>query len=111
MLVTFHEQLAHLIFTLNFKSHEVLMYRLLWKVRKACKILIRKPEDKKHGWGDNVKIVHREVGWGCLDLTRLAKDGDRWRALVNKVTNLQIPCKAGNFLTSLATITFLLCSV
>jgi len=33
----------------------------------------------------------------CIDL---AQDRDRWWALVNLVMNLQVPCNAGNFLTS-----------
>jgi hypothetical protein len=41
-----------------------------------------------------------EVGWGGMDWTELAKDRDRWPALVNAVMNLQVPYNGGNFLTS-----------
>jgi hypothetical protein len=33
----------------------------------------------------------QEVGYGDMDWTDLAQDGDRWRALVNAVMNLRIP--------------------
>jgi hypothetical protein len=32
-----------------------------------------------------------EVGWGDVDLIGVAKDRNRWRALVNSVLNLQVP--------------------
>jgi hypothetical protein len=35
-----------------------------------------------------------------VDWIDLAKDRDRWRALMNVVTNLKAPLNAGNFLAS-----------
>jgi hypothetical protein len=32
-----------------------------------------------------------EVGWGDVDWIGLVQDMDRWRALVNAVTNLRVP--------------------
>jgi hypothetical protein len=32
-----------------------------------------------------------EVGWGDVDWIGLAKDRNRWRALVNSVFNLRVP--------------------
>jgi hypothetical protein len=32
-----------------------------------------------------------EVGWGDVDWISLAKDRNRWRAVVNSVLNLRVP--------------------
>jgi hypothetical protein len=32
-----------------------------------------------------------EVGWGDMDWIGLAKDKNRWRALVDSVLNLRVP--------------------
>jgi hypothetical protein len=56
-----------------------------------------KPEGKKPlgrprcRWVDNIKMDLREIGWGGVESIDLAEDRDQWRALVNTVTNLQIP--------------------
>jgi hypothetical protein len=42
----------------------------------------------------------REMRWEGVNWIYFAQDSDKWWALVNTVMNLQIPCKAGNFLTS-----------
>jgi hypothetical protein len=33
----------------------------------------------------------RDIGFGGLDLIRLAQDRDRWRILVNTVMELRVP--------------------
>jgi hypothetical protein len=51
----------------------------------------------------HVGVFGREVGWGDVDWIGLAKDRNRWRALVNSVLNLRVPWNAGKllrFLTS-----------
>ena len=54
------------------------------------RILVEKPEGKRplgrprHRWED-INMDFQEVGEG------LAQDKDRWRALVNAVTNLRFP--------------------
>ena len=61
------------------------------------KVLVEKPEGKRplgrprHRWEDNIKIDLQEVGRGCGDWMELAKDRDRWRALVSRVMNLRVP--------------------
>jgi hypothetical protein len=42
----------------------------------------------------------QEVGLGGTDWIELAKDRERWRALVNAVMNLQVPQNPGHFLTT-----------
>jgi hypothetical protein len=43
-----------------------------------------------------------EVGWGNVDWIGLAKDRNRWRALVNSVLNLWVPLNAGKLSSGLA---------
>jgi hypothetical protein len=40
---------------------------------------------------DNIRMDLGKVGWGYVDWIGLAKDRNRWRALVNSVLNLRIP--------------------
>jgi len=67
------------------------------KMRKAHKILVRKPEGKRpHGrprcrLEDNIRKDFRETGWEGVDWMHVAQDRDLWWALVNMVTNLQVP--------------------
>jgi hypothetical protein len=65
--------------------------------RKAYRLLVGKPEGMRtlgrprRRWVDNVRIDFGEVGWGNVDWIGLAKDRNRWRALVNSVLNLRVP--------------------
>ena len=45
----------------------------------------------RHTWEDNIKIDFQEVGLGDIDWIDLARDRDRWRAVVNAVMNLRVP--------------------
>jgi hypothetical protein len=64
--------------------------------RNAYRILVGKPEGKKplgrprRRWVDNIRMDLGEVGWGGVDWIGLAKDRNRWRALVNLVLNLRV---------------------
>ena len=40
--------------------------------------------------GDNIMMDFEEVGCGSMDWIELAKDRDRWRALVNAVMNIRV---------------------
>jgi hypothetical protein len=58
--------------------------------RNAYKLLVRKPEGKRplgrprRRCVDNtIRMGLGEVGWGDVDWIGLAKDRNRWRALVN----------------------------
>ena len=58
---------------------------------------MRKAEGKRplassrYRWEDNIKMDLQEVGCGVMDWIELAKDRDRWWALVNAVMNFQVP--------------------
>jgi hypothetical protein len=62
-----------------------------------CRVLVGKSKGKRplgnlrRRWEDNIKIELQEVVCGCMDWFELAKDRDRWRALVNDVMNLRLP--------------------
>ena len=45
-----------------------------------------------------LRWIFRKWG-GCGELTELAQDRERWRALVSTVMNFRVPYNAGNFLT------------
>ena len=65
--------------------------------RGVLKVLVGKPEGKRPlgrprcRCEDNVKMDLEEVGRGCGDWMELAKDRDRWRALVSMVMNFRVP--------------------
>jgi hypothetical protein len=64
---------------------------------KPCRLLAGKPEGRRplgrprRRWVDNIKKGLGEVGWGDVVWIGLAKDRNRWRALVNSVLNLRVP--------------------
>jgi hypothetical protein len=57
---------------------------------------VGKPEGKRplgrprHRWVGNIKMDFGEIGWGGVDWIGLARDRDKWRALVHAVMNLQV---------------------
>jgi hypothetical protein len=67
------------------------------KKRNAYRLLVGKPEGKRslgrprHRWADNIRMDLGEVRWGYVDWIGLAKDRNRWRAVVNSVLNLRVP--------------------
>ena len=69
--------------------------------RGVYRVLVGKSEGKKplgrprRRWEDNIKMDLQEVGRGCGDWMELAKDRDRWRALVSTVMNLGVPKMRG----------------
>jgi hypothetical protein len=67
------------------------------EVRGAYNILVGRPEGRRplgrprRRWEDNIKMDLREIRFGDVDWIHLAQGRDRWWALVNMVTNLQVP--------------------
>jgi hypothetical protein len=69
--------------------------------RNVYRLLVGKPEGRRplgrprRSWVDYIRMDLGEVGWGDVDWIGLAKDRNRWRALVNSVLNLRVPLNAG----------------
>jgi hypothetical protein len=67
------------------------------KKRNVFGLLVGKPERKRplgrsgRRRVDNIKMDLVEIGWVGLDWIGLAKDRNRWTALVNLVFNLRVP--------------------
>jgi hypothetical protein len=65
--------------------------------RNAYRLLVGKPKGKRplgkprRRWVDNIRIDLGAVGWGDVDWIGLAKDRNRWRAVVNSVLKLRVP--------------------
>jgi hypothetical protein len=65
--------------------------------RNAYRLLVGKPGGKRplgrprRRWVDNIRKNLGEVGRGVVDWIGLAKDRNKWRALVNSVLNLPVP--------------------
>jgi hypothetical protein len=72
--------------------------------RGAWRVLVGTPERKRPierpgcRWENNVKMDFQEMGWDSLHWIDLARDRNRWRAVVNAVMNVWFP-KGKNFLT------------
>jgi hypothetical protein len=69
--------------------------------RNVYRLLVGKPEGRRllgrprHRWLDNIKMDLGNVEWGGVKWIDLAQDRDKWRALVNAVTNLRVPYNVG----------------
>jgi hypothetical protein len=65
--------------------------------RNSYILLVGKPEGRRplgrprHRWVDNIRMDLGEVGWVNVDWIGLAKDRNRWRAVVNSVLHLRVP--------------------
>jgi hypothetical protein len=65
--------------------------------KNAYRLFMGKPEGRRplgrprHRWVDNIRMDVREVGWADVDWIGLAKDRNRWIALVNSVLSLWVP--------------------
>jgi hypothetical protein len=53
--------------------------------------IVRMVKSKRLRWADKTELDLREIKWGGIDWIHLARDRDRWRALVNTVMNFWVP--------------------
>jgi hypothetical protein len=80
------------------------------KMKNTYKILVEKSEGKRplriprRRREDNITMFLKEIGREGVDWIHVAQDRGQWRACVKTIMNLQIPERAGNFLTSRVTI-------
>jgi hypothetical protein len=64
--------------------------------RKLYKVLVGKPEGKRPlgrprlSWRMGSEWILGRLAWGGVDWIQLARDRDRWRAVVSAVMSLQI---------------------
>jgi hypothetical protein len=64
--------------------------------RNLYRVLVGNPEGKRplegprRRWEDGIKVDLGEIGWGGVQWIHLARDRDRWRAVVNAVMNLRV---------------------
>ena len=69
--------------------------------RGVHRVLVGKPDGKRplgrprRRWEDNIKMDLQEAGGGCGNGMELARDRDRWRALVSTVRNFRVPKMRG----------------
>jgi hypothetical protein len=64
--------------------------------RGAYRILAGRPEGRRplgrpRPRSENIKMDLQELGWEDMQWIELARDRDRWQALVNAVMNLRVP--------------------
>jgi hypothetical protein len=80
-----------------------------WGGEGMLRVLVGKSKEKRPlgrptcRWDDDIKM---DLRWGGMDWIDLAKDRDKWRALVNMVINLQVPYNVRMFLSSCTTSIF-----
>jgi hypothetical protein len=60
--------------------------------------LKRPPNRPRHKWSDNIEMSPKESGYESVKGIHVGKDRVQLQVLVN--TNLQVPSKVGNLLTS-----------
>jgi hypothetical protein len=80
--------------------------------KKRMQSFGRKPEWKRligrpeHKWENDIEIGLRETAWASVGWIDVAQDKGQWQAVMSTEMNLWVPQHAGNFLTSLETVSF-----
>jgi hypothetical protein len=95
-----HNEELHILYSSPDIIRQIKSRRMRWAGHVACmgeernvyRVLMGKPQGKRPlgrpglKWEDGIRMDVWEIGWG----SQLAKDRDRWRALVNTVVNLRV---------------------
>lgn len=58
----------------------------------------------RHGWDDNIRMNHREIGWKDVVWIYLVQNRGQRQVSVNAVMNIRFPHKSGDFCNSWETI-------
>jgi hypothetical protein len=72
-------------------------YSTNWEKINAYRMLVGKPEGKRHlrrsrrRWVNNIKMDLSAIEWDGLDWVDMAQE-DQWRALVNTLMSIWVPC-------------------
>jgi hypothetical protein len=80
------------------------------EIKKCIHNFIVKSEEKRplgrprSRWVYNGRMDLTEIGFEVMDWIDLVQDRDRWWAVMNMAKELRVPYKAGNVLTSQATV-------
>jgi hypothetical protein len=96
-----HSEELHNLYSSPDNIRQVKSRRMRWAGHVACmgeerkvyKVLVGKPEGKRplerprRRWEDGIRMDLREIGLGGVDWIRLARDRDRWRAVLSAVMN------------------------
>ena len=66
-------------------------------VESAIRVVAGKPEGKRpvgrprRRWEDNIKIYFKKIVWEGVDWIDLARETDRWLAVLDAAMNLRFP--------------------
>jgi hypothetical protein len=100
----FHIEKLHILYLSPNIIRQIKSRRMRWagyvermrEARNVYKVLVEIPEGKsplvrpRRRWEDEIRMDFRESGCGSVEWIQLAQDRDRWRAVVNTVTNLRV---------------------
>jgi hypothetical protein len=99
-----HSEELHNLYTSPDIIRQIKSRRMWWaghvartgEGRNVYRVLVGKPEGKRplgrprRRWEDEIKMDLGEIGRGGVEWIHLARDRDRWRAVVNAMMNLRV---------------------
>jgi hypothetical protein len=99
-----HNEELHILYSSPNIIRQIKSRRLRWaghvarmgEEKNVYRVLMVKSEGKRsvgrprRRWEDGIRMDLREIGCGSVDWIQLARDRDRWRAVVSAVMNLRV---------------------